>query len=520
MTRRTKSVRVALGTLGLVAASTIVLTGCSGGGSTTTPTSTTRGALVVGVTTDVKTLVPWTATAFHDVYDVLPQLYDTLVGFDDQLNVVPALAEKWTVSDDGLTYTFDLRQGVKFSDGSDLDAQDVVDSYDTIKDPATKAAAAANLGGVASVTATDASTVTIVLSAPDAAFLSKLAPVTMAILPSGADLTKLATTPDGTGPFTLTSDTANQSMTLTANDDYWGGEPTLASVEFRVIPDNASIAAAMQSGNVQFAVFPDSVTAQTAGTGTDVLKENQLSYSALMLNADKAGSVVADVNVRLAIQCAIDRDEVVQSAALGDGTVTGPITSPAFASDPSDRPCPTQDLDKAKDYLAKAGYANGLTIKTLAPTAAVYAQGPAEATDLQAQLAKVGITLDLVTEDTTAYVNDWLAGTYDAAVARNGGQPDPDAMYNRYFISTGNLNKVAGYSSPELDQLFAEGKATTDLSQRQAIYKQISEQLEDNAAWVWLYTPISYTVTANGVSGFTPMPNGSLQGLRSTSYAG
>ncbi len=520
MTRRTKSVRIALGALGLVAASTVVLTGCSAGGSGSTPTPTARGALVVGVTTDVKTLSPWTATAFHDVYDVLPQLYDSLVEFDDQLNVVPALAESWTVSPDGLTYTFTLRQGVKFSDGSDFDAQDVVASYDTIKNPDTKAAAAANLAGTASVTATDASTVTIVLSTPDAAFLSKLAPITMAILPSEADLTAIATKPDGTGAFTLATDTPNQSMTLAANDGYWGGEPSLASVEFRIIPDNASIAAAMQSGNIQFAVFPDSVTASTAGSNTTVLKESQLSYSALMLNSTKPGSVVANVDVRLAIQCAIDRNEVVQSAALGDGTVTGPITSPAFASDPTDRPCPTPDLDKAKQYLAEAGYANGLTIKTLAPTAAVYAQGPAEATDLQAQLAKVGITLDLVTEDTTAYVNDWLAGTYDASVALNGGQPDPDAMYNRYFISTGNLNKVAGYSSSTLDGLFAQGKATSDASQRQGIYKQISEELENNAAWVWLYTPVSYTVTAKSVSGFKPTPLGSLAGLKNTTFAG
>lgn len=520
MIGRRKVGRVAFGTLTFLAASALALAGCSAPGGGSSPTPAARGNLVVGVNADVMTLSPWVATKFHDVYDVLPQLYDSLVGFDDKLNVVPALAQSWTTSSDGLTYTFTLRSGVKFSDGKTLAAQDVVDSYTAIKNPATKATSAANLAGTKSITATDPNTVTIVLNAPDASFLTKLAPITLAILPSGADLSKIATTPDGTGPFTLASATANQSMKLTANDSYWGGKPTLASVEFRIIPDNASIAAAMQSGNVQFAVFPDLVTAQTAGSNMTVLKENQLSYSALMLNSTKPGSTVADVNVRLAIQCAIDRNEVVTTGALGDGTVTGPITSPAYASDPNARPCPTPDLNKAKQYLAAAGHPNGLTIKTLAPTSGVYAQGPAEATDLQAQLAKVGIQLQLDTLDGTAYINAWLSGTYDAMIARNGGQPDPDATYTRYFPSTGNLNKVAGYHSATLDDLFAQGKATSDQAQRKVIYAKISSELENNAVWIWLYTPVTYTVTAKGVSGFKPIPTGSLQGLKTTTYAG
>jgi peptide/nickel transport system substrate-binding protein len=543
MNTRSTASRRSLRTLGLLTAGALALAACSssnGEASTVTsgPTApattatpdappadggteqaTVRGDLVFGVTADVTTISPWLATKFHDVYDVLPQLYNSLVAFDADLNVVPALAESWDVSDDGLTYTFHLRTGVTFADGSDFDAADVVASYETIKNPDTAAAAAANLGGTASITATDPSTVTIVLAAPDAAFLSKLAPVTLSILPSDVDLTAVETTPNGTGPFVLGNWTPNQSMTLTANDNYWGGEPTLASVEFRVIPDNASIASAISSGNVQMAVFPDAVTAQTAGANTTVVATQQLSYSALMLNSIKEGSVVADVNVRLAIQCAIDRDAIVQTAALGEGAVTGPITSPAFRSDPAARPCPTQDVDRAKQYLTDAGYADGLTIKALAPTANIYPQGPAEATALQAQLAAVGITLELDTLDGTAYTDAWLSGTYDAMVARNGGQPDPDAMYTRYFPSTGNLNQVAGFNSPALDDLFAQGKSETDQSARVAIYDDISRLLEDNAVWIWLYTPNTYTVTAAGVSGFVTTPLGSLQGLWATTFA-
>ena len=106
---------------------------------------------------------------------------------------------------------------------------------------------------------------------------------------------------------------------------------------------------------------------------------------------------------------------------------------------------------------------------------------------------------------------------FDTAVALNGGRPDPDGMYGRYFTSTGNLNKVAGFSSPELDQLFAQGKATIDPAARKPIYDQISKYLEDNAVWVWLFSSDTYTATTSGVSGFVPMANGSLQYLRQTS---
>jgi peptide/nickel transport system substrate-binding protein len=105
-------------------------------------------------------------------------------------------------------------------------------------------------------------------------------------------------------------------------------------------------------------------------------------------------------------------------------------------------------------------------------------------------------------------------------VALNGGRPDPDGMYGRYFTSTGNLNKVAGFSSPELDALFAQGKATADPAARKAIYERVSAELEDNAAWVWLFTSFTYTATSPGLTGFTPMPNNSLKFLRETTVSG
>ena len=174
---------------------------------------------------------------------------------------------------------------------------------------------------------------------------------------------------------------------------------------------------------------------------------------------------LTDVNVRLAIQCAIDRQEVLDTAALGEGEVTGPITSPAYNSDPDSRPCPNRDLDKAADYLAKAGKSAASRSRRSSRRAST-PRSVNEAQNLKAQLAEAKINLDLQVLESGAYVDRWVAADFDAAVALNGGRPDPDGMYGRYFTSTGNLNKVAGYSSPELDALFAQGKPTSDRPRR------------------------------------------------------
>jgi peptide/nickel transport system substrate-binding protein len=491
-------------------------TSSTAGGTASSAPAKVGGNLVVGITTDPDNLFPWKATQFQAV-NVLQTLYGTLTEFDKDLNVVPGLAESWTYSSDNKTVTMKLRQGVKFADGSTFGSEDVKFSLDKIKDKATAAVSAATLASVTAVAATDANTVTLTLSAPDAALLANLAVINMAILSSDATEEKLKTTPNGTGPFVLKERKPSQSITLARNDAYWGDKAKLDSVEFRIIPDETSIVSAMQSNNVQLAVLNDPLVAKTVqGGALTVTKTPQLSYHVLQLNASR--SVLADVNVRLAMQCAIDRKQVLDTAALGEGEVTGPITSPAYKSDPSKRPCPTRDLAKAAEYLGKAGKADGVTIKTIV-SQGEYATSVAEAQNLKAQLADAKITLDIEVLASNAYVDRWIAGDFDAAVALNGGRPDPDGMYGRYFTSTGNLNKVAGYKSAELDALFTEGRISSDPAARKATYAKVSENLEANAPWIWLFTGFTYTAASSKVSGYIPMSNASVQYLRSTSLS-
>lgn len=508
-------IRGTLSAFAIAATASLVLSGC---GAPTAqedqePEGNAGGNLVIGATTDPDTLFPWKATQFQAV-SVLQNLYGTLTEFDQDLEVVPGLAESWESSVDGLTVTFKLREGVTFSDGSVLDSEDVKFSLDKINEEATGAVARTSLAAVTSVEAPDPTTVVVSLSAPDAALPANLAVINMAILSSTDTETALMAEPNGSGPFILKDRVPSQSLTLARNDSYWGDKAKLDSVELRVIPDESSIVSAMQSGNVDFAVFNSPLVAKTAeGPNLTVAKTPQLSYHALQLNAGR--EVLADENVRLAIQCAVDRQEVLDTAALGEGEVTGPITSPAYKSDPEDRPCPEKNLDKAAEYLKKAGKADGVTISTIV-SQGEYATSVDEAQNLKAQLAEAKITLDIEVLESGAYVSRWKEGDFDAAVALNGGRPDPDGMYGRYFTSTGNLNAVAGYSSPELDALFAAGKSATDPEERKGIYTEVSQELENKAAWVWMFTSYTYTTTSSSVDGFTPMANGSLQYLRTT----
>ena len=524
MTQLKQRLNAPLKAIALASSAGLVLAGCASATEepTTEPTETTSataepeptsgGSMVVGITVDPDTIFPWKATQFQ-AFRMLENVYDTLTAFDADLNVVPALAESWEVSDDGLAITFDLRDGVKFSDGSDFDSADVKYSYEAIQDEANAAVARSTLGGVTSIDTPDSDTVVLNLATADVGILANLTSVNLAIVSSDDTEETLSTATNGTGPFVLESRTAGQNVVLARNPNYWGDATPLDTVEFRVLPDEAAIAAAMSAGNVQMAVFSDPITARTVTGDVTVNTTPQLSYHALMLNA-RNGSMT-DKNVRLAVQCAIDRQAVLDTALLGEGAVTGPITSPAFRSDPNARPCPDRDLAAAAEYLAASGNAGGLEIDAIVAQN-LYAGAVEIAQAVAAQLAEANITLNLEVLESGTYIDRWIAGDFESAIALNGGRPDPDGMYGRYFPSTGNLNQVSGYSSDTMDALFAAGKSEGDPAVRKQIYADVSAELEDNAVWVWLFSGYTYTATSDSITGFTPMTTGSWQYLRTT----
>jgi peptide/nickel transport system substrate-binding protein len=481
------------------------------GTSAVLPAQAATKDLTVGMTLDMDKYDPHTATGFGTIR-VLGLSYGSLVEVGPKLDIRPGLAASWGFNAEGTQLRLNLRKGVKFHDGSAFDATDVKASLERILDTNTKAAARANIATIKTITVVNPYRVVLDLTQANVPILAALDGVNMAML-SSDDITagKIGKSVNGTGPFKFVSWEAGQTIKLTKNATYWNGAPKLDNVTFRIIPNEASILAALNSGAINFSVISSPDVAKQIGSNLTLFKTPALAYMALQINArvapfDKLG-------VRLAIQCAIDRSEVLKTASAGQGSVVGPITSPAYKSDTTARPCPTPDLEKAKKYLADAGYPNGLTIKTLvAPTQFAQASGIGQS--LKAQLAKVGITMNLDIVDDSTFVSRWLAADFGTAIANNGGRIDPDTMYTRYFTSTGNLNKVAGYSSATLDALFAKGKSTGSASVRKQVYSDITKELENNAVWVWLFSPYEYRAMTKNVTGFIPLATGSLIELR------
>lgn len=481
------------------------------GTSAVLPAQAATKDITIGATLDMDKYDPHTATGFG-TGRVLGLAYGSLVELGPKLDIRPGLARSWGFNAAGTQLRMSLRKGVKFHDGSAFDATDVKASLERILDPNTKAAARSNITTIKSITIVNPYQITLDLTQANVPILAALDGFNMSMV-SSDDIAsgKVGKVVNGTGPFKFLSWEPGQTIKLTKNATYWGGAPNVDNVTFRIIPNEASILAALNSGAINFAVITSPDVAKQVGSNLTMLKVPALAYMALQINArvapfDKLG-------VRLALQCAIDRSEVLKTASGGQGTVVGPITSPAYKSDPNARPCPTPDLAKAKKYLADAGYPNGLTIKTMvAPTQFAQASGIGQS--LKAQLAKVGITMELDIVDDSTFVSRWLAADFGTSIANNGGRIDPDTMYTRYFTSTGNLNKVAGYSSPTLDALFVKGKASGSSSVRKQVYADITKELENNAVWIWLFSPYEYRAMAKNVTGFIPLASGSLIELR------
>ncbi len=478
-----------------------------------------KNTLVMARATDATGLDPHTQTAFAS-FRLLELIYEPLVTVDKDLNIVPALAESWKFADDAKTLTINLRKGVKFHDGSDLTSADVKATFERILKEDTGASARANFASIASIDTPDDATVVFNLSIADVPLLAAMSSLNAAIVTSEAATSgDFKATAVGTGPFKLESWTPDQKTILSANQDWWGGSIAIDGIEIRIIPDETSIVAALRAKEIDFGIFNDPLAASTISDsdGLVVNKVPSISYHVLQLNPSRAP--MDKLEVRQAMSCAIDRQEVLDTASLGNGTVTGPITVPAYSVPTDQLFCYKKDVAKAKELLAKAGVPDGFSIKVIAanaePPTAI-----SEAQTIQAQLAEIGIKVEIESLELNTYVDRWLAGDFDAAVAANGGRPDPYTMYARYWTKAGNLQKVANYIDDTLDDLMAKGRAETDPKKRYEIFAEFQKHITEVSPWIWLYNGFDYSAQQPYVKGFVPNPTDSLYSLAKVSLEG
>src|SRR3954454_9721310 len=288
--------------------------------------------LEIGMDASPAGLDPHIVTAFQSFMVVNGPIYEGLTAIDQNLNVVPSLAESWTVSPDGKTYTFKLRSGVKFHDGSPMDANDVVASIHRIQAKDIASPLASRVASVDSATAVDPQSVELKLKEPSAPLLSSLA--TLAIVPRSVETNKdaLQKAPVGTGPFRLQEWQPNGFILLTRFDGYWQkGAPKLAGLKFNIVPESATRQVGLVNG--QYALLPniDAATAlQLKGKPNVKLSETlELAYTLIGMNVSKPP--FDNPKVREALNYAINRDEIVAAALFGAGVAGGPL-SPALKS--------------------------------------------------------------------------------------------------------------------------------------------------------------------------------------------
>ncbi|HYF93296.1 MAG TPA: ABC transporter substrate-binding protein [Symbiobacteriaceae bacterium] len=467
----------------------------------------------IALNADPPKLDPHQSTALVD-RQVFQSLFDKLVDFDTKLNIVPGLAEKWDISTDGKSYTFYLRKGVKFHDGTPFNAEAVKYNFDRMVDPALASPRKSEISAVEKVTVVDESTVKIDLKQPFAGLLATLADrAGMMVSPTAAKAAGLdfVNNPVGTGPFKFKERIKGDSITLVRNEEYWQqGLPKAAGVVYKTVIDENVKLVNLQSGQLDIidTVPPAQVPQLKSDNRLKVLIGPSLQYQGLWINTTKPA--LSDKRVRQAISYAIDRPALVQVVF---GEIAIPARSPFYPGTPASdgKPIPARDVAKAKALLAEAGQSN-LTISLKTAPSPINQQ---IAQVVQSMLGEAGIKVNIEQEEFGQLLDKLNKKNYDIAQVGWSGRPDPDGNIYAFMITNGG-NNYAGYSNPQVDKLLNDARLPTDMAKRKEIYSQIMTILDDEMPYVYLWHPQDVKGVGPTVQGYVAVPDGMMRTLNLT----
>ncbi|MDQ0325013.1 peptide/nickel transport system substrate-binding protein [Rhodopseudomonas julia] len=484
---------------------------------------TPPNVLIVGQIAEPKSLDPHAVTASND-FRILVNLYDGLVRTKDgTLEPEPALAKSWEVSEDGLTYTFHLREGVTFHDGTPFNAEAVKFNFERMLDEdhpyhdTGPFPLAFFFSSVDEIATPDDMTVVFKLKEPYAPFLSNLAyPTGLIVSPDavkeyGKDVGRH---PVGTGPFKFETWDSNTRVVLTRNDDYWDGAPSLEAVVFRPITDANTRIAEMLSGgiDVMVEVPPDNLKTFADDPTFKVYEQAGPHLWYVILNT-KDGPF-ADKRVRQAVNYAVNKRSLVDDVLQGTAEVAAGPVPPAFAWAHNDdvKPYP-YDPEKAKALLKEAGVENAeLTFYVTEGGSGMLDPVPM-GTAIQADLAKVGLDAKIESYEWNTFlaqVNPGLEGKADMAeMAWMTNDPDTlpyltlrsDALPDEGGFNSGY------YSNEKVDELLEKARRSTDQDERAKLYKEAQVIIHDDAPWIFIANWKQNAVTTERVGGFSLQPS-------------
>ncbi|MEA2523167.1 MAG: peptide/nickel transport system substrate-binding protein [Thermomicrobiales bacterium] len=459
-------------------------------------------------------------------FRLMDLVFDGLVVLDSTLVPQPALATSWD-NPDPTTWVFHLRQGVKFHDGTDLTADDVVYTFETILDENFAAPFRALYAPITSVTATDPQTVQFKLKEPYAPFLSYM---DMAIVPKhvAEDASKdFANNPVGTGAFKFVSWERNSKIELTANADYWNGAPKLSGVQLFIIPDNTVRATALETGDLDLIhspLSPQDVAHLKEVDGVTVSEQTALGYT--YLNFNTKDPILSDVNVRRALAHLVDKNTISQDIYESmDIPGKSPLVPGTWwYADVADQ---AYDPAAAAKLLTDAGWAknaDGVYEKDgqkLTIVLKTHSEDPNRIQILeflQNVFKENGVDASVETTEWPTYIAAVQQHDYQIALIGWLRLIDPDYAMYAQFRCDGGLN-WGGYCDPKLDDLLAQGRANADQTQRAELYQQVATTVVDQVYYDVLLYQGYIVATRDNVTGFVPNPSGSWKSLTVTSLS-
>lgn len=494
--------RLGTAVLALVLAAS-VLSGCGGGGTGSSAT------LTYAVGTDAQTLDPQFVTDIPSAVAVM-QIHETLVARDENMNFIPGLATEWSVAEDGCTWTFKLRQGVKFHDGADFNAEAVKYNFDRILDPATGSPRRSVASMIKEVKVVGPYEVQIITNDPYGPMLAQISSYNLAIISpkSGAELGKgYAQKPAGTGPFKLKSWTPGQSLVLERFDGYWGDKPKVREIEFKVVPEDGTRTMLLKTGGADVVAGVPAFELENLKKDPNVNLIMKPGFRTIYVGMNCSKEPFDDPRVRQAVNYAIDREAIVNYVLRGAATVGVGPESPAIPGAAKNLVPYTYNPEKAKQLLKEAGYPNGFKTVFHTPSGR-YPMDQQVAEAVVGQLKEVGIDAELQILDWGAYQAMLDKAEESRLFLLGKGSPsgDPDMTLTLSFGTNEKMNS-AKYSNPEVDELIKQQRVCVDPVERQQILQTIQEKIHADAPWAVLYYEQILIGTRSNVKGLQVLPN-------------
>ncbi|MCR5654081.1 MAG: ABC transporter substrate-binding protein [Lachnospiraceae bacterium] len=472
---------------------TIALSACGSGDKKGTASS----SITIGIPQDLDSLDPHTAVA-AGTKEILFNIYEGLVKPDSEGNLVPAVASEVVPGADGKTYTFTLREGVKFHDGSTVTVEDVKYSLDRCADTTAGDPLVPAFSNIESVETPDDKTIVVTLVQPDTEFLANM---TTAIVPKSVE--DLNEHPVGTGPYKYVSWVPQEEVILEKNENYWGEPAYIDDVTIRIVADADAIVTGLNGGSIDFFARLSSDQVSQLSDDYQIYEGTMNLVQALYLN--NKVEPFTDERVRQALCYATDVPEVLDLTSDGKGSPIGSSMFPAFGKYYTDLSgaYPT-DIEKAKQLLAEAGYPDGFTFTITVPSN--YQPHIDTAQVLVEQYKKIGVTanIELIEWDS------WLSDVYSArnftstVIGVDASNLTPGALLSRFQSEAGN--NFINYSNADYDAAYAEAVATTDDAAKTEAYKKCQQILSDTAANVYIQDMAEFVAMNKKYTGYVFYP--------------